>query len=83
MKKKSKIQQVLEDVTRKIVKEELIRQDGNLRRTCEALGIGPKQLLSYRDRFPELNDYVVKHSKKLSEEDSEKRRIIERRHPDE
>ena len=74
-------QSINECITR-CIKRALIRNEGNLLKTASDLDIHLKQLYIYRERFPELQNYV-KRNRRKGDENQEKRDIMDRRFPDE
>jgi len=77
------LRQQINQFTEQVIKECFIRNNGDIQNTCAELGIYPKQLQHYRNRFPELNKLIIKRrSGRETNEVREKRRTINARFPD-
>lgn len=48
----------LEKAVFKVIKRGLIRNNGDILNTCKDLGIPKRTLYNYRQRWPELEDYI-------------------------
>jgi len=79
-----KMKDLLDEFTVKLIKEQLIINNGDLVKTAHALGIPMKQLYIFRGRFPELEKYVTcRKTGPVSKEKKEGRRSMGVRFPDE
>jgi len=59
----STLREAIDNFTEEYVKDALIKHDGKLQATANYLGVHTRQLQILRNRFPELEKHVRKHSK--------------------